>query len=61
MFITKCDICKKEVGFGSEVRVDYSGISGIRSFCQDCAKPVIKFLKNQGFLKNEVKANRSTI
>lgn len=58
MHITKCDICKKTIDRGKmeKIRVerDYWGDRFIYNrfeFCTNCAKPVLKFLKDKKLLK----------
>jgi len=55
MTVHKCDSCKKTIK-GKMVTAGYSEYSlGHNTFCENCGKPVIAFLKSSGFLKEEKK------
>ncbi|OGN14889.1 MAG: hypothetical protein A3J47_02725 [Candidatus Yanofskybacteria bacterium RIFCSPHIGHO2_02_FULL_43_22] len=43
MFVTKCDICKKEIK-GNVVVAGADGMLSRQTFCQKCGKPVLSFL-----------------
>lgn len=43
MFITKCDICEKEIK-GEIVVADVGRQLTSRAFCISCAKPVVEFI-----------------
>jgi len=49
MFITKCDLCKKEISDKS-VTV-HIGFSPRFEFCQECGLPIFNFLENSNLLE----------
>ncbi|OGZ70406.1 MAG: hypothetical protein A3F47_00850 [Candidatus Staskawiczbacteria bacterium RIFCSPHIGHO2_12_FULL_38_11] len=51
MFITKCDICKKEV----KDHAVKAGLGYLASaeLCQNCGLPVLKFLEKNKFIRKE--------
>lgn len=57
MRITKCDICKKTIERDS--KSIYIGLGGVFSnsfeICENCDKPVLKFLKDKKLIKIENK------
>ncbi len=58
MFVTKCDLCKKEIK-ERPVNVRFCNHESAE-FCEDCAFPVLKFLKKHKFIKdekNKIKSN----
>jgi len=57
MRITKCDICKKTITYGSEsVRVEVKAKSyDYFEICFKCGQPIVKILKKNKLLKNEKK------
>jgi ribosome-binding protein aMBF1 (putative translation factor) len=57
MWITKCDLCKKEIE-GDHVTAG-AGYSSKVELCQNCGLPVIKFLKKNKFIKEEKPKTKS--
>lgn len=63
MQVTKCDICKKEINRekSAKIRIAWEGasLSSFNSFeiCENCSKPVAKFLKDKKLIKNKNKKN----
>lgn len=58
MFITKCDLCKKEIK-ERPVNVRFGGYENAE-FCEECCSPILEFLKKHKFIKDEkikVKSN----
>ncbi len=56
MMVYKCDSCKKIIK-GKKVLAGYSEHSlGHNTFCENCGKPVLDFLKSVGFSKEDEKA-----
>jgi hypothetical protein len=58
MQVTKCDICKRKIEFKEIVRVQKaSGAFSSFEFCENCAKPITKFLTSKKLIdkKNEKK------
>ena len=54
MNIVKCDICKKTISSGTRsVRISGLAIFQVFELCPNCAKPVIKFLRNKKLIKKE--------
>jgi len=53
MYVTKCDICKKQIKAGEKVVAGYGYAFGASEFCANCGKPIITFLKKHGLLKEE--------
>ena len=48
MLITRCDICKKEIKNCEHIVLAGTGSSfATNSFCSDCGKPVLDFLKKK--------------
>ena len=60
MNIVKCDICKKTIkSTGESVLIRIGGFFGKPSeICQNCAKPIVKFMENKKLIKKEKKANK---
>ncbi len=55
MFITKCDICKKEIDHTNKVDVRFAWTKKV-DLCEECASPILKFLQKNKFLdKKEIK------
>jgi len=57
MRITKCDICKKTITYGSEsIRLEVKA-KGYNHFeiCFKCGQSIVKILKKNKLLKNEKK------
>ncbi len=52
MVITKCDICHKTINYENRVIAGAEYGFKTHEFCLDCGKPVLKFLKKNGFLKD---------
>ena len=53
MLITKCDICKKEIKKREQIVLAGRGSHfATNSFCLDCGKPVLDFLKKVLYSKN---------
>jgi len=53
MLVTKCDICKKEIKNREHIVLAGTGSSfATNSFCLNCGKPVLSFLKNINKDKN---------
>jgi len=51
MFISKCDVCKKEI---KKDRIDVRFSSfGSAEFCDKCGLPILKFLKKNKLIKEE--------
>lgn len=68
MLVTKCDICKKEIKDGKHtVLAGVGNHFAANSFCLNCGKPVLDFLKDKFYNKNSKKtknikiANQSTV
>ena len=60
MIVQKCDACKKTIK-GKIVTAGYSEYSlGHNTFCENCGKPVLSFLKSSGFLKKETEKTLSS-
>ena len=58
--IHKCDACKKTIK-GKMVLAGYSEYQlGHKTFCENCGKPVVAFLKSIGFLKGDEKTASPT-
>ena len=56
MFVTKCDICKKEIkDYNKRVRVETPGVFSSLAFCLNCGKPVINFLAKNHLLEKAKK------
>ena len=51
MFVTKCDICEKEIK-GDAVLADVGRSISRQAFCLECGKPVLKFLNKVEKKKN---------
>jgi len=50
MLVRKCDVCAKEIeGWNKEIvaGIDFATLS----FCKECGKPIIDFLKEQKLLR----------
>ena len=59
MTIHKCDLCKKTIK-GKMVLAGYSEYQlGHKTFCENCGKPVLDFLRTKGFI-TEDKSNTKT-
>ena len=57
MMVYKCDSCKKIIK-GKKVLAGYSEHSlGHNTFCENCGKPVVAFLKSAGFCKEDEKTS----
>ncbi|MDR3583541.1 MAG: hypothetical protein P4L62_04245 [Candidatus Pacebacteria bacterium] len=55
MRITKCDICKKVLG-KTEDKVNVSvGFYSSFDICHNCAKPILKFLKDKKLIEENKK------
>jgi len=55
MFVTKCDICKKEIkDRETSVSVGVGRILPNQALCGPCGKPVIAFLKRHGLIDAKV-------
>lgn len=53
MFVSKCDICKKEIKKSEHVVLAGTGsYRAANSFCSDCGEPILDFLKNRVYNKN---------
>jgi hypothetical protein len=53
MLVTKCDICKKEVKNREHIVLAGAGSSfATNSFCSNCGKPILNFLKKVNQNKN---------
>ncbi len=56
MYITKCDICTKQIkNWNEKVRVEHKEAIDSLAFCIQCAAPVTAFLKKYQLLKKEEK------
>ena len=56
MFVTKCDLCKKEIK-ERPVNVRFCNYESAE-FCEECGFPILKFLKKHKFIKDEkIKSN----
>jgi len=60
MFVTKCDICKKQIrDEGKSVSAGFGNYLSHYSFCEKCGKPIQAFLtKNK--LKNRYETKSAT-
>lgn len=46
MFITKCDLCNKEISHKEKVGVNFANYNYKDvDLCENCASPIFKFLK----------------
>lgn len=57
MRIIKCDSCRKMITSDSKselLQLAYNGVKSFESFelCPDCAKPIIKILRDKKLIKN---------
>ena len=61
MFVTKCDICKKEIkDRDTSVSVGVGFPLPNRAFCGPCSKPIAAFLKRHGLIEaKETTTNKS--
>ena len=60
MIVTKCDICKKEIEDREHIVLAGTGSHlSANSFCLDCGKPVLEFLKNKLHKKNITNKNKN--
>jgi hypothetical protein len=55
MIIEKCDLCEKELARGEYVCAGDQGIFGQHSFCDECGKPILLFLKKHKLIENKEK------
>lgn len=56
MYITKCDICTKQIkNWNEKVRVEHKEAIDSLDFCLACAAPVTAFLKKHQLLKKAEK------
>lgn len=56
MFVTKCDICKKEIkDYSKRVRVEAPVAFSNLAFCLNCGAPVIKFLEKNHLIEKPTK------
>jgi hypothetical protein len=55
MIIEKCDLCEKELKREDYVRAGNRGMFAQYSFCNECGKPVLAFLKKHKLIKNKEK------
>ncbi len=56
MYITKCNICKKQIkNWNEKVRVEHKDAVDSLDFCLQCAAPVTAFLKKYQLLKKAEK------
>lgn len=61
MLETKCDICNKKLSHADIIRVQEKG-TGFKFFelCEDCGKPVTKFLIDKKLINNEKPNGKKT-
>lgn len=55
MFVTKCDLCKKEIKKGNNSVNLRFNFYETAEFCEECGFPILKFLKKNKFIKEEKK------
>ncbi len=51
MLVHKCDICKSEIDSEKIITLNQRHPYNQFSFCEDCSKPLIKFLKEHKLIK----------
>lgn len=56
MFVTKCDLCKKEIK-EQPINVRFRNYE-TAEFCEKCGLPILKFLKKHAFIKSLNRAER---
>jgi len=65
MQITKCDICKKTINRekSAKIRIVYEGanlsVFNCYEICENCSKPIVKFLKDKKLIKDDNKKEKS--
>ncbi len=52
MFITKCDICEKEIDHRNKVDVRFAWTEKA-DLCESCATPILNFLKKNKLFKEK--------
>ncbi|MDP2656109.1 MAG: hypothetical protein Q8P11_00925 [bacterium] len=50
----QCDICHKEISDGAVIYVRIGWFSNGKELCEICAKPVVNFMKKNGFIKDRL-------
>lgn len=56
MNVTKCDMCKKEIDHKEGVGVSFANYNYKNlDLCEDCATPILKFLKKNKIFKGETR------
>jgi hypothetical protein len=61
MFITKCDICGKEISNDKTATAGYGRLLSHYSFCDTCGKPIVAFLKKNKLMKDEEEKKKTTL
>lgn len=57
MFITKCDICKKEIkDTKNKITAGAGNLLIGFSFCENCGQPVLRFLVKHGLAEKALKS-----
>jgi hypothetical protein len=55
MYVTKCDVCGKEIEKGAAVlHFGYQRMLPSKMLCEDCAAPIIPILRRMGLIREAV-------
>ena len=58
MFVTKCDICNKEIDLRDKVDIRFAYSESV-DLCEECASPIFKFLEKNKLFKNKKAIKKS--
>lgn len=51
----KCDLCGKELAWNHYIKIEWLGMLSQYRFCDDCAAPLVAFLRGNQLISKERK------